>query len=172
MGNDNAADGGPAGDGAQPPDRISLRRVLKRLALVLGAVLILFVALVALVEVRIPMDWARARIESAASADSGLQLTLRGPFTLVTGPRPALEARDVVVEVRGESGPIEFLRLGIARTGIELRALLAREVHLMRANASDLVLRLDAVTFAAIAVANKTAKPSAPVTSEIGRAHV
>jgi hypothetical protein len=49
MGNDNAADGGPAGDGAQPPDRISLRRVLKRLALVLGAVLILVVALIALV---------------------------------------------------------------------------------------------------------------------------
>ncbi len=164
MGNDNAADGGPAGDGAQPPDRISLRRVLKRLALVLGAVLILFVALIALVEVRIPMDWARARIESAASADSGLQLTLRGPLTLITGPLPALEARDVVLEVRGERGPIEFLRLGMARTGIELPALLARKVHLARASASDFVLRVDAGTFAAIAAARKTAEANVPVT--------
>ena len=170
MGNDDVSNGGPAGDGAQPPERNSLRLALKRLALMLGAVLILFVALialVALVEIRIPLDWARARIESAASAasvDSGVHLKLRGPLALITGPLPALEARDLVIETRGEGGSIEFLRLGMARSGIELRALLSREVHLMRFSASDLVLRLDAGTFAAIAAARRTAEANVPVT--------
>ncbi len=148
MENSAATNGDSAKDGSQPPER----RRLKRFACALGAVLILLVALIALVEFRIPLDWARARIESAASPGHRLQIRLRGPLTLITGLQPALEAHDVVLSVQRESGAVELARLGVARTGIELRALFAREVHPTNARASDLVLRIDAATFAAAAL--------------------
>jgi len=136
-------------------------------ALVLAAIPVLAVLILALVEFRIPLDFLRERIEQAAGDASGLELRLEGPVYLVTGPRPGVESHAVAISAPSGGKSLELLRVGLSRGEIALGALLRREVHVTRAQAQDVAVRLDAAAFAAIAGAERHAKPrsQAPISN-------
>jgi len=147
---------GASAAGPEPVATAPKGRPAKRIALVLVALLIAALVVPLLVEVRIPMNWLRDRVEAqvnASDAVQGLELKLRGPLLIVTGLAPGLEAHDVAFEVPSASGSVEFARIGAVHVGIALRALMSREVRMTRAVASDLVLRMDGATRAAISAA-------------------
>jgi len=157
---DGAPAARPAPTGQQPQ-----RKIGKRIALVLGALLGLAVGLPLLVEFRIPLDALRGDIARHARQASGLTLRFEGPLTLVTGLRPGVEIHGLVVTGEDAQTPIEILRLGVGRGEIELWALLARELRLRSVRAEDLTLHLDPRAVAALTQAERRESARAPKAS-------
>lgn len=152
---------------AAPAVRTPKRRLWLRMALVLAAPLIAALLALALIEFRIPADFAHQRIEQAAREATGLHVRFEGRSFLLTGPRPAIEISGLVVEAGTQAAKLEILRLGVGRAEFDLRALFAREIRVRRVMATDLWLRLDAPALEALATAGRAAeKPAARQPSE------
>ncbi|MEJ2174694.1 MAG: hypothetical protein P8Y76_07240 [bacterium] len=152
------SDAAPA-TGPDPGATSAKRRPLRRFVLALVALLALALLLPLLVAFRIPIDFLRERIEQAARDASGLELRLEGPLYLVTGIRPGVEAHDLVLSAPNTDTPLELLRVGMGRGEIAPSALLSRELRVTQARANDVRMRFDAAAFAAIAAAERHAKP-------------
>ncbi len=142
---------------AAPETRLRKRRRWWLAALVFAALPVAALLVLALVEFRIPVEFARERVELAAREASGLEARIEGRLFLVTGMRPGIEISGLVIEAGTQAAKLELLRLGVGRAEIELRALLDREVRVRRVLASDLTLRLDAAALEAIAAAESRA---------------
>jgi len=143
--------------GAAPVTQVPRRRRRRVVALLLLALPVAALLLFALVEIRIPLDTLRDRIERIAGDTTGLELRLEGPLYLVTGLRPGVELRNVVVAARNDGQSTRLLGVGLARAEIAPAALLDREMRVTQLHASDVELRFDAETFATVAAAERRA---------------
>ena len=137
---------------ADPPPK---RGLGKRMALVVGVLLVIALVVPLLVEFRIPLDALRSSIARQAQQASGLDFRFDGPVYLVTGPRAGIEFHSVVISGAHDRVPVEIARLAALRGEVELRALFAHEVRLRRVRASDLTLHLNAAAVAALASAER-----------------
>jgi uncharacterized protein involved in outer membrane biogenesis len=158
------APGAAAGPGGPPPKR----RVVRRLALGLLVLLVTAIALLLLVELRIPVDGLRPAVERHAQDATGLDVKVEGPLYLVTGRRPGAELHGLVVSGEIEQRSVEILRLGVARAEIEWWALLSREVRARELRAADVTLWFDAPALTVLARAERRESARASAATPFG----
>jgi len=140
----------------------------KRIALALGLLLIAALALPLLVEFRISLDTLKPTIARHAREASGLELRFEGPLYLVTGLDAGVEVHGLVVSGEQDQKPVEILRLGVGRGAVELWPLLAREVRLRGARATDLILHFGPPALTVLANAERLERVRAASAPEGG----
>jgi uncharacterized protein involved in outer membrane biogenesis len=137
---------------ADPPPK---RGIGKRMALVVGVLLVIALVVPLLVEIRIPLDALKPTIARHAREASGLDVRIDGPLYLVSGLHAGVEVHGLVVSGEHDRKQVEIVRLGVLRGAVELLPLIAREVRLRQVRAIDLTLHINPLAVSVVVAAER-----------------
>ncbi len=125
---------------------MALSKHLKRAALIIGSLMVLFIAalvIVLTIGISVNLDEVRARAEDAATKALGRKVSIDGHLALDLGFRPSLELDGLKIANPSSWDREDFVKVNFFRAQIRILPLLRKRIHIQEVTAKGIDVDLE-----------------------------